>query len=70
MTIIVRNVPEGYRVKLWGDISNQERWWGSQQQAYLERRILLKYNPKLDAEAFLVYYDVASEGFTVLERVG
>ena len=68
MRIKVTEIPEGYEVKCWGHLGNRESWWNSSQQAYLERRILLKYNPRLDSEAFLVYHDVNRDMYTVLEK--
>ena len=69
MKIKVTEIPDGYEVKLWGHIGNRTMWWNSAQQAYLERRILLKYNPQLDPETFLVYHDTDDDAYTVLERV-
>jgi len=68
MRIKVTEVPLGYEIKRWGHLGNMESWWNSSQQAYLERRILLRYNPRLGPEAFLVYYDANRDMYTILER--
>ncbi len=66
--IITRHIPTGYRIKLWGHLGNQESWWDSSQQAYLERRILLKYNKHLSPDTWLVYYDETDDKYTILEK--
>ena len=69
MTIKVTEIPDGYEVRRWGHIGNRTVWWNSAQQAYLERRILLKYNPRLYPETFLVYHNIDNNMYTVLQEI-
>ena len=66
MPILVRSIPSGYRIKRWGHIGNSEQWWRSSGQAYLERRILRRYNPNMPSDTWLVYTN--GKEFTLLEK--
>ena len=66
--IKVTEIPNNYEIKRWGHLGNQESWWNSSQQAYLERRLLMKYNNIRDPGAFLVYHDVDGDMYTILEH--
>lgn len=68
MRIKVYEIPQGYGIKKWGHIGNHEMWWGDASMAYLERRILLKYNKRDKPDMWLVYYDKKRDKYTVLAR--
>lgn len=68
MRVKVYEIPKGYEVKKWGHIGNREMWWDSSSQAYLERRLLLRYNRNARPDMWLVYCDKKKNRYTILSR--